>query len=83
MLVCIHNRSRKQTVSKEVNFLGGVTLKVLLPSMAQVLATYLEGEDLTLPAGPVTTVYRAEINGYFYYSRQYQRVKKRNSYTVS
>lgn len=35
-----------------------------------------------LPGAHVPTVYRIEIHGSVYYSRQYERVTKRNSYTI-
>ena len=35
-----------------------------------------------LPGVYVPTVYRIELDGSLYYSRQYERVTKRNSYTI-
>ena len=58
-------------------------MKMLLPQMLSAIKECVQVEGLSLPDGPVTTMYRAEINGVVYYSRQYQRVKKRNSYTFS
>ena len=70
-------------MSPGISILGGVTLKMLLPQMLSAIKECVQVEGLSLPDGPVTTMYRAEINGVVYYSRQYQRVKKRNSYTFS
>ena len=72
-----------QRVTSEVRVLGGVSQKVLLPSVLQSLSTFLNACGLDFPPGPYTTVYRAEVRGVEYYSRAYQRVKKRNSYTIS
>lgn len=69
-------RLRKQTLPEEVSILGGVTLKVPLPSVTHAIADCLEKEGLTLPDGPLTTMYRAEIKKNVYYSIQYERVKK-------
>ena len=35
-----------------------------------------------VPCRPLTTVYRIEFQGVVYFSKAYQRVKKRNRYTV-
>ena len=50
-----------------------------VPCVIAALTALLETE---LPAGLLPTVYRAEYKGQLYFSRQYSRVKKRNSYTV-
>lgn len=76
------HRIIKQAVTAEVSVLGGLCLKPLLPSVEQVLGEFLQRNSLELPSGPLTTVYCAEYQGNLYFSRQYQRVKKRNSYTV-
>lgn len=57
-------------------------MKVPLPSVTRAIADCLEKEGLTLPDGPLTTMYRAEIKKNVYYSKQYERVKKRNSFTI-
>lgn len=38
---------------------------------------------MDMPCGPYTTMYRIEIDNQVYYSKLYERVKKRNSYTTS
>lgn len=78
-IVC---RINKQAVTSEVNVLGGVTLQVALPSIIHALAEYLRTHNLVLAPGQLVTMYRIEIRGTIYYSRQYQRVKKRNSDTI-
>ena len=40
-------------------------------------------DDQIASLGSITTFYRLELKGTILYSRQYQRVKKRNSYTIS
>ena len=62
--------------------LGGIALKVVLPCVIDGLNHFLNAHNLELPPGQVITVYRVEVKGTLYYSRQYQRTKKRNSYTV-
>lgn len=47
-----------------------------------MITDFLHKNDLAVPCGPLTTVYRVEFQGVVYFSRAYQRVKKRNSYTV-
>lgn len=66
-----------------MNIIGGVTLKAHLPCILSAVVECLQSDGLDLPDGPLTTMYRAEINGNLYYSKQYMRVKKRNSHTVS
>lgn len=75
-------RITSQAVTSEVSILGGITLKVPLPSDADALAHLLCKNDLELPSGPLTTIYRIEFKGTVYFSRAYKRVKKRNSYTI-
>ena len=62
--------------------IGGVSLKVLLPSVLHALSVFLTAHGLDVPTSPHTTLYRIEISGSVYYSRTYQCVKKRNSYTI-
>lgn len=75
-------RITKQAVTAEVSILGGITFKVPLPSDADALTDFLHKNDLELPSGPLTTIYRIEFKGTVYFCRSYKRVKKRNSYTV-
>ena len=75
-------RITNEAITAEVSILGGITLKVLLPSDADALAHFLHKNDLELPSGPLTTIYRIEFKGTVYFCRAYKRVKKRNSYTI-
>ena len=72
----------KQTVADGVHILDGVSLQMVLPSVMSALEEYLRACYLELPTGQLLTMYRVEIQGAVYYSRQYKRVKKRNSYTI-
>ena len=65
------------------NVLGGVTLKVLAPDVHILLTNLFSADDEPVPLGSITTFYRLQLKGTVLYSRQYQRVKKRNSYTIS
>ena len=56
-------RITNQAVTAEVSILGGITLKVPLPSDADALAHLLHKNDLELPSGPLTTIYRIEFKG--------------------
>ena len=56
-------------------------MKMPLPELTESLGELLPSHEV--PSGLLPTVYRAEYNGNMYYSRQYRRVKKRNSYTVA
>lgn len=76
-------RTTKVSVIPGTSVLGGVTLKVLSPNVHSALTNLFTAEGLDVPFGSVTTFYRVEFKGIILYSRQYQRVKKRNSYTVS
>ena len=82
MLLILYCRSKKQVVGPGVSTLGGVTLKFLLPHKHLAIAEFLRFKNLASPDGVLPTIYRAEINGCIYYSRQYKRMQKRNSYTV-
>lgn len=53
-----------------------------LPSILSTLAEFLNSCGLELPQGQLTTLYWVEVQGTVFYSRWYERVKKRNSYTV-
>ena len=75
-------RAPKQVIASDITVLGGVTLKTPLPTDADALSDFLLNYELCLPPGPLTTIYRVEFQGVTYYSRAYERVKKRNSYTV-
>lgn len=66
----------KQTVSPRVSVLGGISLKVFLPSVVHAIAEFLNAHSLNLPPGPLPTVYRIEKRGTVFYSKQYLRVKK-------
>lgn len=46
----------KQTVSPGLSVLGGISLKVLLPSVVHANAEFLNAHSLDLPAGPLPTV---------------------------
>lgn len=63
-----------------VNVLGGVTLKLLAPEVHVAITNHFSAN---VPTGSITTFYRLQIGGTILYSRQYKRVKKRNSYTIS
>lgn len=79
----IFHRVIKQAMTPDVSVLGGVTLQVALPCIMHALQEYLHVYNLALPPGQLVTMYRIEVRGTLYYSRQYQRVKKRNSYTIA
>ena len=57
-------------------------MKIPLPSVKEALEDLLGRNNMELPSATLTVTYRAECQGITYYSRQYTRVKKRNSYTV-
>ena len=78
-IILVFYRAPKQV---DITVLGGVTLKTPLPTDADALSDFLLNYELRLPPGPLTTIYRVEFQGVTYYSRAYERVKKRNSYTV-
>ncbi len=74
----------KQSVAPDVSVLGGVSHKALLPAVLEKLSVFLSAFGLDITSGLHTaTSYRIEIRGNIYYSRAYQRVKERNSYTVA
>ena len=72
----------KQTVTQGVRVLGGVSLQMPLPSVLSTLAEFLHSYGMELPQGQLMALYRVEVRGVVFYSRCYERVKKRNSYTV-
>ena len=80
--ICFY-RAVKQRVSSCVNVLGGVSLAAIQPFVLQMLSEFLDEHGLNMPPGPHTTLYRIDMNGSTYYSRKYQRVRKRNSYTIA
>lgn len=47
------------------------------------LKDFILSNNLVLPPTSITIVYRVELRGITYYSRQYERVTKRNSYTIA
>ena len=57
-------------------------MRIPLPCIMEALEDLLQRNNMELPSAPLTVAYRAECQGIAYYSRQYARVKKRNSYTV-
>ena len=69
----------KQTMAENVRVLGGVSLTLPLQS---VISALTELPDLEMPRGQFMTIYRIELQGTVFYSQQYERVTKRNSYTV-
>ena len=84
IILCIYCKLKKQTVDNGIYVLGGVGLKTLMPNILTSIEECLQTENLgELPEGALPTVYRADINGSLYYTRQYERVMKRNSFTVS
>lgn len=72
----------KQAVSEGVRVIGGVSLQVPLPSVLCALSDFSQRHSLEVSPGQLLTMYRVEVRGTVFYSEQYQRVKKRNSYTV-
>jgi hypothetical protein len=68
----------QQTVTNEVSALGGVSLKVPGPEVLSALSDF----GIELPQSQFTALYRIQLRGTIFYSRQYGRVTKRNSYTV-
>ena len=70
------------TVFGGTSILGGVTLKFVSPDVQEALMEMFEGQGIDI-SGSLTTFYRVDIHGTVFYSRQYQRVKKRNSYTIA
>ena len=77
------HRVPKVSVLPGTNVLGGVTLKVLAPDVHILLTNLFSADDEPVPLGSITTFYRLQLKGTVLYSHQYQRVKKRNSYTIS
>lgn len=65
-----------------VTVLGGVSLKVHSPSTMEALRQCLHSHGLDIPVGLIPTLYRVEFQGKVYYSKCYERVKKRNNYTI-
>ena len=80
--VYLFYRVIKQAIAAEVGVLGGISLQTPMPCDAVALTNFLHKHELELPSGQLTRIYRIEFQGVIYYSRTYQRVKKRNSYTV-
>ena len=78
--LCIH-RVPKVSVLPGINVLGGVTLKVLSPDAHIALTNLFSTTDDQIAS--LDSFYRLELKGTILYSRQYQRVKNRNSYTIS
>ena len=74
-IILVFYRAPKQVIASDITVLGGVTLKTPLPTDADALSDFLLNYELRLPPGPLTTIYRVEFQAY-------ERVKKRNSYTV-
>ena len=72
-------RVMKQLITEETAVLGGTTLKMPNPQDTAALEDFFQNP---LPPGPLATIYRAEHRGTVCYSRQYERIKKRNSYTI-
>ena len=68
----------QQTVTNEVSALGGVSLKVPGPEVLSALSDF----GIELPQSQFIALYRIQLRGTIFYSRQYGRVTKRNSYTV-
>lgn len=63
---------------------GGVAIKTFAPDILSAVTHCVLEEGLGgLPDGALTTIYRVEIDGILYYSKQYERVSKRNSYIPS
>ena len=81
-LSVIFCRLVKQIVSSGVTVLGGVSFKAHSPPVIEALRQCLCSHGLALPCGSITTVYRVAIQGNVYYGKSYERVKKRNSYTI-
>lgn len=65
-----------------VTVLGGILLKILPPLNSDALKQYLYSSELNLTSSSIAMLYHVEIKGEVYYSRSYQRVTKRNSYTI-
>ena len=63
------------------HFISG-QLKVIPLFRYSVFRVLQHPHNLVLAPGQLVTMYRIEIRGTIYYSRQYQRVKERNSYTI-
>lgn len=81
-------RSKKQTVDKDNEILGGIAFKIHQPAVIGSINECLRAEGLEelpsdqLPSAHVSTIYRTEIRGSVYFSRQYERVTKINSFTI-
>ena len=84
-IVCVFSVCRviRQEVTPGVSILGGLSQKVLVPADVEALSKYLSARGLNVPPNPHTTLYRINFRGHTYYSSQYERVKKRNSYTIA
>ena len=72
----------RQAVTSEVNVVGGISLRPL-QLLPPTLGLFLDANNLEHPPNSVTVIYRVELRGVMYYSMGYERVKKRNSYTVA
>ena len=74
--------------ARGIAILGGIAFKIHQPTAVASINQCLSTEGLDelpgaqLPGAYVPTVYRIEIYRSVYYSRQYERVTKRNSYTI-
>ena len=77
-------RVTRQNITPAVSVLGGISYKALLPADVEALSVFLRARGLdVLLHGSLTTLYRVIVHGQTYYSRAYERVKKRNSCTVT
>ena len=70
-------------MNSEVTVLGGISVKLASPQVLHALKECLRLNGMaTVVFSPLKMVYRVEVRGKLCYSRQYQRVKKRNSFTI-
>ena len=80
-------RISKQPLTENTAIVGGTTLLFLDPTVVHLVNEFLHcidanGVILCTPERRVRVLYRVEISGQLYSSAHYNRVKRRNTYTV-
>ena len=81
------NRITKQPLTKNTAIVGGTTLLFIDPTVVQLVNEFLHRLHSSSimscdPERRVRVLYRVEISGQLYSSAHYNRVKRRNTYTV-
>ena len=85
-IVLYPNRIAKQPLTDSTAIVGGTTLLFIDPAVVELINEFLHHLDTggvsCNPARRVRVLYRVEISRQLYSSSHYNRVKRRNSYTV-